>query len=262
MDIVDIFKESLYFPTKDLNKLVILGVIFIISNIPTFLLGFGLSLDNFDPSGILSLIFGILSLIVSIYLFGYFINMLRNTIDYQDELPEFNDFSDHIVVGIKGILIAIFYFIIPTIIAFILAFVTGAFGKLGEIVMLNGQAIPDQLVSEFLLSSSIAIILSCIIFIIFSLLYIIALVRFADKGNMGAAVEFGEVFKTIGNIGWGKYIVWYILMGIVGFFLAIISGILIFIPIIGVIINILIIRSYSMIFTAKATGLIYNEKDN
>lgn len=124
-----------------------------------------------------------------------------------------------------------------------------------------GATMTNALAMDILFSSLAVLLVGLILFILFTLVATIAIARFAEKGNMGAAFEFGEIFNTISKIGWGNYIVWYVVLFIILFIIGIIMGLINLIPILGIIVTLLFFYPYMTLLSARATGLIYNEKN-
>ena len=65
-------------------------------------------------------IFGIISMIIFIMIYGYSLDIKRNTIHGINELPKLN-FTKNLVDGVKTIFVTIVYTIIPLIITLIIA---------------------------------------------------------------------------------------------------------------------------------------------
>jgi len=72
--------------------------------------------------------------------------------------------------------------------------------------------------------------LTALVTFIVGLVEVGGVVRFARKGGMGEAFNFGGIFADIGKIGWGFYILALIVLAVV---VIIIRAILTFIPVIG-----------------------------
>ncbi|MDL2247038.1 DUF4013 domain-containing protein, partial [Methanobrevibacter sp. OttesenSCG-928-K11] len=257
----DIFKESLVYPTKNWDKLLILGVLIIIANLVTVMATIGIELQSIDSMGIILGILAIVGLIISIIVGGYSFSIIKDTINNLDTLPEF-EFLTNFVDGLKVFVVSIVYYLIPTIITLIIAYLTGVFDNIVKILpYVNGTTVPETLITNLAISSSVTFIIGIILMIIFTLLLTIAIPRMADKDSFGEAFAFKKIFNTIGDIGWGNYIVWYILLVIILMVISWITALITFIPIIGMIIALIFINPFITIFSSRALGLIYNEKD-
>ncbi|MBV1767205.1 MAG: DUF4013 domain-containing protein, partial [Methanobacterium sp.] len=91
MDIGEIYSDAIQYPSSDWKKVIILGIITILS-----------------------------ILIVPIFLvMGYVFRALKASIAGSEELPEFDEWGDMLVDGLKVFLVGFVYFLIPAIILFI-----------------------------------------------------------------------------------------------------------------------------------------------
>ena len=99
--LIDIFKESLPYPIQDIKTLLIFGVFFVVMELSDIFLGWGI---NLDPS--IKSLLGVLAFIAALFVLGYFISVLRQTISGYDGLPEI-DFKSNLLDGIQYIIVAI-----------------------------------------------------------------------------------------------------------------------------------------------------------
>ena len=256
MEITEIFKDGLQYPFNDIQKFVILGLIFCLTFISFFLLAFA---GDSTSAIILLLIIMIINLIIGIYTSGYYFNVVENTIKKNDELPEF-ELVNTLINGLKVILIGIVYGIVPFIFTILIAFLSGAIYNLGQImtIVINGDTVPEALALSTLTSFTIVILLSALVSLIFGLLSLIAIARAADKEKLSAAFEFGEIINAIKQIGIVDFIIWFILFAIIICVISMISSIFMSIPILGLLIMV-IIEAYILIFSGRVLGLLYNE---
>lgn len=274
--LIDIFKEAIVYPLSNVIVLLTIGALLLVSNIPSILLPYGIDLGT--P---IFAIFGIIALVVGILISGYTLSIIRDAIDMNVSIPKL-DFAKNFVDGIKAIVLQIIYYIIPAIIVAIVFFISGAPGALMKIfnffaeneALLNQtlnstgavntqifQMIPQEYVAGLINGLAITAIIAVILYLIFGLLYEIALCRLAKYDSLKEGLRFGEVFKDIRTIGIGKYVGWFILLIIIVFVLSIVMGIIISIPYIGMIISYLLCAPFIFLFTSRALGLIYIEAD-
>lgn len=264
MDIVGLFKDSLIYPTKEWDKLLIFGVLFIIMSIFGILELFGLSLRNYIGASVVSIISLILTIIITLIIWGYTLSITRKSINNVDgNVPEFV-WVKNIIDGLKVLVLRIVYYIIPVIITVIVAYVTGAFRYMYQLLMYYFTYGSIDSASQALLSSAttsliIVSIVAVILFTVFTLLFLAAIAVLAETESIGAAVNMVDVFKKIGEINWGNYIIWAILYAIILLIISVVINFIAIIPLIGVIIALLIFRPYADMFAARALGLIYNE---
>ena len=207
MGLGDIISDSVQYPFSDIQKFLIVGVISLFSGLSSLFGNWGV--NNF----IIITLAGIIGLIFTLILSGYSIRVTKYAIDHSNNFPEF-DLQNNLIDGIKSLIIAIVYFIIPIIITAILAVITGAIGA-----GLN----------QMIASLGVFAIIAVIVFIFFAIFEIVALARFADTGELGEALNIGEVIEDVKKIGIGKII----LFAIVALIIIIIASLIVSITILS-----------------------------
>lgn len=216
MDIGEIISDSVKYPISDWKKLLTLGILFLLSFllIPAFLA------------------------------IGYAFRALKATIAGFDELPEFDEWGEMFIDGVKVFVVTIAYMIIPLIIIF---------------------------AGIFLQASGIITVVGSILAIIFGLLLTIAIAHMAfNDSQLGAAFRISEILDVIADIGWADYIIWYIVViivaGIISFIanlvIGLISGLIgLIAPLVGsavsYILSALFVQPYLNLFYFRALGLRY-----
>ena len=101
-------------------------------------------------------------------------------------------------------------------------------------------------------------ILGVILAVIFGVFFTIALANMAYyDGELAAAFRFRELLNIITAIGWVDFIIWYIMMILIGFGIGFLAVILGFIPILGWALIILILYPYLYLLYARALGLLF-----
>ena len=110
-----------------------------------------------------------------------------------------------------------------------------------------------------LLTGSGLFSLGVLLAIVISVIANIGIANMAHTGKLGAAFRFGEILRIIGSIGWGRYIIWYIVLIIIAMLFSVVGMLIALIPILGAIAYILVIAPYAFIFQYRAIGLIYRE---
>jgi hypothetical protein len=217
LDVGEIISDALRYSFSDWKKLLIEGFLLILNL--TVILAFGV---------------------------GYVLRVMKSTLADFDELPEFDDWGGMLIDGFKVYIVGIVYFIIPIIVILV--------GVLGSAVAIKSGNIINP---SALVGLGLTFVLSIVLVIIFGLFARIAIVNMAFYDELGAAFKLGEIFGRISKIGWGKYIIWYIVMGIVTIVIGIIGDILRVIPYLGFIVALLVVYSYLAIFTGRSTALIF-----
>ena len=224
MDIGDIFSDSLGYPSKNLKRVVVLG---------------------------LSLLFSIL-IIPLFILFGYGLRVIRKSVEGETEPPAFDALGAMIVDGLKYLVAVIGYFLIPGILMGM--GIMSAIASIPSYDMMGGGASVITL-----LTGSGLFLLGVLLSIVISVIANMGIANMAHTGKLGAAFRFGEILRIIGSIGWGRYIIWYIILNII-VLLCTVAGLLAgIIPIVGALVYVLLIAPYATIFQYRATGLIYRE---
>ena len=219
MNVSDIISDSIKYPSSNWGKVLILGVICIAS-----------------------------ILIVPIFLvYGYVFRIIKATLAGMDELPEFDEIGEMFVDGLKILVVSIVYAIPIWIIAAIIGLITGT-------GMGTTSTSLDPTMMWAVLGSSIVFI---IVALIVGLVEIMAIVNMAYyNGELGAAFRFSEILDRIAQIGWGKYIVTYIVIAVISF-IAFLIGWLTMLVLIGFILLPLIIVPYMAMFGSRAIALLY-----
>ncbi|MGA2677301.1 MAG: DUF4013 domain-containing protein [Methanobacterium sp.] len=221
MEIGEIINDALRYPTSNWTKVFILGVIFVAS-----------------------------FLIIPIFLaFGYLFRIIKATFAGIDELPDFDDLGEMFVDGLKVFVVGVAY-AIPLII--ISAIISAIFG-----IHYNSAVNAGTFTGFNVFAYATAYVIYAIIGIIIGLIEYMAIANMAlYEGDLAAAFKFNEVLDRIARVGWGKYIIWYIVMVVLGLIAALISGLLIVI-LIGIIIAPLIIAPFFGMFAARSLALIF-----
>ena len=133
-----------------------------------------------------------------------------------------------------------------------------AFIEIINLTMGGATTVPSDLALGFVGSLGITLIISLILFIIFSLFSTIAMCRLANTGSFSQGFAFSEIIGDFKRIGVGSFIAWWIVLAIISLVLVLISVFISAVPYIGYVVSILFIYSFIAIFASRATGLIYS----
>ena len=274
MEITEIIKESFIFPANNLKALAIyIAITFVMGILVAGGIFSALGIQNSALYGILSFILFIIAVLVGFILSGYEIDIIKTGIDLEDLAPDF-DWKADLIRGIKAIIVAIVYFIIPAIITLIVAFITNVPGNIVNVtqyinqtaVNANGtvvansvlEMVPKSVMSGLVGSISITLLVAAVLFIIFSFIQVMANSRLANTDSLGEALNIPEAVKDISRIGVGKVLATLILVFIVSLVIgAILSAVYQQVPQLSIL-NI-IVTPYLMFFTNRATGLLYSD---
>lgn len=236
MGLTDIISDAITYPFSDIKKFLIVGVLVLLAGLYSTVSSLGF--DNF----VLSAITVIISLVFAIMLSGYSVQVIKKGIQQSNEIPDI-DPTANFVDGIKAFIIQLVYYIIPILIAMVLGVFTGLVGA-----GLNHTAA----------GISVGTVLALIIFIIFSILEIVAISRFADTGDMSSAFNFGGVFEDAQRIGFLKIILFLIIAVVIAVVLSLVLALLVIIPFIGIIIGTILFGAIMVLFYNKGIGLLYS----
>ncbi len=180
--------------------------------------------------------------IVNFAVVGYMTKVIKEP-PTSDRLPPLKDYVNLWVQGLKVIAAAIVYLIIPIILIVPFIFLTVTAGFMVSPIPSVGWvlAVPMLLVG---------------VVVIFFMLIIMsmAIANMVKKDSFAKAFAFGEIVAIIGNIGWGTYIFWTIIIFILGAIVAGIGGI----PSIGWILSLIIAPVFG-VFVSRSASLVYAE---
>lgn len=285
MVLTDIFKKSLKFPFENHSVWIMAAVIALVSSISSLI---SLKFDN----GIVVIVFSLLMMLASIISSGYYLKVIKNQIDGSEitiDLENKNsnpmtgskadqligNIKDDLISGIKYLVLDVVYMFIAFIIFAIVAFITGAFDAFAKIIpyMENVAAfadstafinsIPEDILMNFAGSFMILFIVGIILLILYSLLLYIATAKLADTGSLGDALNIVDVCRTIKEIEIFRYLGFYVLLTLITVIITFISGFIgELIPVVGTIISVVIIDTFSSIFIYTAIGTLYAEYRN
>ena len=276
MEILDIIKDAIIFPSQNLDKLAIYIVLTFVVGI-LFVGGIAMSVFSFMDAAylaIIGVILFILGIIVALILSGYQLGILKTGIDLNDEAPSF-DWKNDLINGIKLLVVSIVYFIIPAIIILIVGLVTNLPGSISNIMkeaavapanataMANSTGVAVNTVSQstiaaFTTSLAITGLVAIVLLIIFAFIATMGQARLANTGSLGQAINIPEAAKDLARIGIGKVVAVIILVAIV---MAVINGILgqIYGQVPQLSILSIIVTPYLAFFSQRASGLLYSD---
>jgi hypothetical protein len=186
----------------------------------------------------------IATVLLCLPLLGYTLKVLRG----EKPAPEVTGWGTLFVDGIKYVIVSIIW-AIPCLIIFFF----GLWSVIAAMVLENNP----QAALAAIGGAAIYFVVFIILAIITGLLATIGIVRFARTGSMGEAFNFGAILETIGKIGWGSYIFAFVILIIVQVIISIIVGILAMIPILGAIIQFILIAPIAL-FEARYICQLYD----
>ena len=227
MNINGNISDSLQYPIKDWVKMIILGIILIIP-------------------------------IVNFIGLGYYLRIIKSTLAGLDELPDFERVGELFIDGIKLLIVCIIYAIVPLI------FYALSFTFAGPATVPSSTSSSSVFSFSYLPAltgiSVVFLILAAIFAIIISIFAFMGMANMAShESEIGAALRYREILDRIAAIGWGNYILWWIVLMLIiifgGFIIGIVGGILLFF-VIGFLVF-LLGYSYLIIFQARSVAMIF-----
>ena len=192
--------------------------------------------------------------IVNWIVIGYAARVLKES-PGADAPPKLEDYGGMFVAGAKVFFAALIYMIIPLILlaAGIGSMAAAMFPTFGPDFVMSGFS-PAQ----FFMFGGIGLSLIILgVIVAFFMLIVLAagIAHLIKTGSFGKAFAFGEIFRLIGKIGWGKYLAWVILVAIIAGMVGAIVG---SIPYVGWLIQAIIAPALSVFFF-RSMGLLYSE---
>lgn len=228
MDVGNVMTDSLKYPSSNWKKVLILGVMILFS-------------------------FLIIPLFIVL---GYFVRVLKASLAGLEDLPEFDEWVDMIVDGIKVFLVGIVYSL-PAIVILAVSMIA-IWGSLSSITAMQSTGMsPTTALGMFTGIGFIGMIIAILYMLIITPILYIAIANMAYNEELGAAFRVSEIFGLISQIGWVDLIVWYVVVILIGFVVSFIGGIIGIIPIIGGIIAALTVYPYYNIFLSRAMAWLY-----
>ncbi|SCG84817.1 DUF4013 domain-containing protein [Methanobacterium congolense] len=252
MKIGEIVKNSIKYPFSDWKKLLMFGIIVMMSSLNYIFESMGV-LQSEGITLILLPISCLFGLIFGLFVYGYEIRIFKYSLAGFEELPNFNNGFDLFVDGIKVFVVSIGY-ILPLI---LIVVVGGLF--LGLTAGIIGHNVVILL----------GILILVVIFYLIAIfpVFLMALANMAFYDDLGAAFEVHEIFKKISNIGWFNLVKLYIINIIICLVVSIIGALivsifdLISLKIIGALFIILIVVPYIEIYIYRSVALFYLSED-
>ena len=190
--------------------------------------------------------FGVLGILASFFIAGYTVRIYRGV----KPAPDFTNWASLFIDGVKLDVVVIVWYL-PAVI----------FGLLFASILLGGLFFHVGLGNPLFIDAGIIIaVLMMILFLVSAViasLYVeMGTVRFARTGSMAEGWKYSAITEIIRRIGWGKYIVALILLGIIAFVYSFVISLPAFIPYVGWIVPV-ILSPLLTVFTARFFTLLY-----
>lgn len=240
MNVSDILKDALKFPASNWKRFFILGIIILVSTVPT------IYFKN-NPYILLMLL---ITFVIQFFYMGYTLRTIKISINGENELPAFNKWIEMFIDGLKIFIISFLYSIVPVI-----------FLIVGMILAIDFSAITTgKLQFNFLKPAAIIVLsIGALLYVFVMFFYQIGIANMAYQGKLGVALHLREIKGIIIKIGWKKYLAVFLILLIISGASSILGYFLNQIPIYWLIIFYILISPYLGIFRSRAIGLIYRE---
>lgn len=226
MNIKGNITDSLQYPFNDWVKIIILGIIIIIP-------------------------------IVNFIGLGYYLRIIKSTLVGLDELPDLGHVGELFIDGLKIVIVYLIYAIVPLI-----------FYSL-SLAFAGSTTVPSSTATSSLFSSYLPVLTGIpLVFLIIATIFAIIINLFAYigianmayyDGDMGAAFRYREILDRVASIGWGYYILWWVVIMLIsivaGLIMGIVGAILLFF-VLGFLVFLLGF-GYLLIFHARSVALIF-----
>jgi hypothetical protein len=185
----------------------------------------------------------IATILLGLPLMGYVMKILRG----EKPAPEVEDWGTLFIDGIKYLIVGVIYMIPVYLVLGILMLV--GFGA----AMTGDETAAMAGIGVMLVGLLVVFVLAIII----ALFAMIGVVRFARTGSIGEAFNFSAILATINKIGWVPYIIAIIVLAVCAVIFGIVVGILMLIPILGLLIYLCMISPWA-IFVARYVCQLYD----
>lgn len=275
MNVGEIIKDAFLFPSKNTGRftiyllLSVLMVGFALGGVFTYSFGF-IDAENYLTGGM----YLIISMLMGFLIMGYHIKVIKSGIELDDEVPVF-ELYEYFMTGFDNAVVALVYFMIPALIVMLVAYDTNLFANatalvlefvsqifnvfiLGNSIYIAVNAVSLAL-TNFLNSLLITIAVASVLFVIFSILQMMAEARLANTGSLMEALNIFEAAKDIKRIGVGKVILVLLIFVLIFVIVEIILATVLTYYLFLLSIMFLIITPYMVLVAQRIIGLLYSD---
>lgn len=240
MDVGRIVSNSFKYPFRNIAKLPILFVLFILMAITPI----GMLMDNNYV-----VLFGVIGFFAFILIVpGYLLSIVRLGSIESSLFPSFNLVST-IYDSIRVLCLRIVYMLVPAIVFFI---VLATLGPASVDLLFNLQ------IHTFLATLGLIVLLILVTYVVFEFLLFFAKARMAYFNSLQEALKIHKVISDIRNIGFFKIIEWMIVMAILIGVISFVSSFVMSIPYVGFLIYMGIVIPFVESIGNYSLGLIYS----
>jgi hypothetical protein len=240
MDVATIISNSFKYPFRNLKKLPILFVLFILMAI----IPIGMLLDNDYVVYFGAFAFLMFILIVP----GYLLSIVKTGSRESSVLPSFN-LINNIYDSIRVLFLRFIYMLVPAAVFFIL---------MTKVAPASIGLLRDLQIHTFLAAVGLMIVIFLITYIIFEFLLFFAKARMAYFNSLPEALKVNKVIGDIRNIGIFNIIKWLVVMAVLLIVISVVASFVMTIPYVGVLIYICIILPTIESIGNYSLGLLYS----
>lgn len=240
MDLTKLVTNSFKYPFRNIKKLPILFVLFILIAI----IPIGMILDNSYITAIGMIAFFLFILIVP----GYLLSIVKVGSNHSAMMPSFN-LINNIYDSIRVLLLRIVYMIVPAVVFFIALTIFGPTSR---------DLIYSFRIHEFLATVGLVLLIIIITYVIFECLLFFAKARMAYFNSLKEALKINLVIGDIRSIGIINIIKWLVVMAILLNVITFVTSFVLSIPYVGFLLYIGIVIPTIESIANYSLGLIYS----
>ena len=278
MNIGEIVKDAVNYPLSDWKKILMLGIIIVVTGITSVSMSFGAT--NIYLISILAVIGFLIGFLVN----GYLFRIVKSSLDGKSGLPTFDNLIPMGVDGVK-VFVAFVVYLIPVIL--IISVFASAFFDSGSSLLeslgldplnflinsLNSVILPGIMsligildyLSLVMPEGIFGVVIGLLYMVIITPIFLVAIANMAYyDGELRSAFRFSEILDEIKSIGWVNLIKWYVTTGILFLIILIVINTVIgyilslaHLDILGGILISLIVLPYFYMYFARSVALYY-----
>ncbi len=240
MDLSKIILNSIKYPFKNIAKLPIIFILFILIAI----IPIGKLLNN----NYMMLIGGIAFFVFILIVPGYFLNIIKIGSRESAMFPSLN-LVNNIYDSIRVLVLRMVYMIVPVAMFFIL---------LSTVAPASFNLLNDFKILSFLATFGLLLVIILVTYLIFEFLLFFAKARLAYHNSLSEALKVNKVIEDIRNIGIFNIIKWVVAMIALAIVVSVVSSFVITIPYVGILIDICVIVPIMESIASYSVGLLYS----
>lgn len=240
MDLSKIILNSIKYPFKNIAKLPIIFILFILIAI----IPIGKLLNN----NYMMLIGGIAFFVFILIVPGYFLNIIKIGSRESAMFPSLN-LVNNIYDSIRVLVLRMVYMIVPVAMFFIL---------LSTVAPASFNLLNDFKILSFLATFGLLLVIILVTYLIFEFLLFFAKARLAYHNSLSEALKVNKVIEDIRNIGIFNIIKWVVAMIVLAIVVSVVSSFVITIPYVGILIDICVIVPIMESIASYSVGLLYS----